>query len=816
MTGADAPSGRRHRELAGTGRRSRVEWFAGDPAGAVFAFATSGLLAFGLVGLPLAIVGVFRPWLVVPPVAAAWWLIARRGRGLLLGPSHGAPRWPAVLALGVALAFGAFAAAHSSEHLLTNRDPGVYFVTGKWLATHGTLLYDSGLPSSAVITLHPHAWSSQGVYPQPNGTATFQFQHLLGVLLAAAHWAGGDWLMFRLPALLAAVSLLGVFLLARRLTSGPLALIAVVGIAIHPVSLHFAKDAYSEWLALTFAFAGLLAWLHTARDSPLHRFGAVGLILGAGTLARIDAWLTVTAFFLGIAYLVATGSPARRPTPRQVAAIAAGVWAVGLLGLADLRLRAPYYLVDLTDQLAPLIASTVAAILLALVARWPADALLTGRRGLVRRLLSWAAPAAVVAAGLYALFIRPAHPVTAGAPAWVVEALQAREGLAIEPLRTYAEASLQWFAAYQGHALVLLMIAAVAHAAWATARGDTDRRFPIVSVLLGVSVVYLWRPSITPDHFWAMRRFLPIVLPLGFVALSWALSIVGRLPRLRRTAMAAAAIPLLLGAVSLGATGAPVATIRTEVGVLAATRDLCAALPDRAAVLLDDALGIVYSAAIRSYCGVPTLRGIGARATDLVRTEGHVPVAITTGPSCIRGPEIGTVSIAYEYPELTLVPPPRRADTGALSAHLRVIDASQPGAALPDGALGFEVSVATTWRPDSGSAVIARMGHLPVALWLEYRPTGTVDLFLMGPDGPVGLTVSPYAIDDGVARTMGAYLLDGRLVTTCGGQVVSDEVVPVMPTFTDTTILMTPVADDGEFGATLFQGDVVLLGHAVP
>jgi hypothetical protein len=815
MTRADARPGRSTREPSGTGWRSRLEELGRDPAGAVFALATSGLLAFALVGLPLAIVGVFRPWLVVPLVAAAWWLIARRGRELL-GVSDGTSRWPSVLALGVALAFGAFAAAHSSEHLLTNRDPGVYLVTGKWLATHGTLVYDTGLPSSAVTALHPRTWSSQGVYAHPNGLATFQFQHLLGVLLAAAHWAGGDWLMLRLPALLAAVSLLGVFLLARRLASGPLALIAVVGMAIHPVSLHFAKDAYSEWLALTFALAALLAWLHVARDSPLHHFGAVGLLLGAGTVARIDAWLAVTAFLLGVAYLGATGSPARRPTRRQVAVMAAGAWAVGLLGLADLGLRAPYYLSDLADQVAPLIASALAATLLAIVAGGPADALLTGRRGLVRRLVSWTVPSAVVAAGLYALFIRPARPVTANTWSGVVEAMQAREGLAIEPFRTYAEASLQWFAAYQGHALMVLMIAAVALVAWAATRGDADPRFPIVSVLLAVAVFYLWRPSITPDHFWAMRRFLPIVLPLGFVALPWALSIVGRLPRLRRPAMAAAAIPLLLGAVSLTATGAPVATIRTEVGVLGATRDLCAALPDGAAVLLDDALGVSYSAAVRSYCGIPTLRGIGARAADLVRTEGYIPVAITTGPSCISGPEIATVSITYEYPELTLIPPPGRADMGALSAHLKVIDDAQPAAALPDGALGFQVSVTTTWRPDSGSAVIARLGHFPAALWLEYRPTGTVDLFLMGPDGPVGLTVSPHPIDDGVTRTMGAYLHDGRLVATCGGRIVTDAVVPEMPTFSDTTILMTPVTDDGEFGVTPFQGDVVLLGHAVP
>lgn len=32
----------------------------------------------------------------------------------------------------------------------------------------------------------------------------------------------------------------------------------------------------------------------------------------------------------------------------------------------------------------------------------------------------------------------------------------------------------------------------------------------------GFATLYLWNPSISPDHFWAVRRFVPVIIP-GFV-----------------------------------------------------------------------------------------------------------------------------------------------------------------------------------------------------------------------------------------------------------------------------------------------------------
>ena len=109
------------------------------------------------------------------------------------------------LVVGVAAAFAFFTMTNSGEHVLTNRDPGVYVITGKWLAAHGNLVYDNGLPDDVASSLtNPDSWSSQGIYAQEPGSGVFQFQHLTGVVLAASHWVGGDWLLYRIMGAVAA------------------------------------------------------------------------------------------------------------------------------------------------------------------------------------------------------------------------------------------------------------------------------------------------------------------------------------------------------------------------------------------------------------------------------------------------------------------------------------------------------------------------------------------------------------------------------------------------------------------------------------
>ncbi len=69
---------------------------------------------------------------------------------------------------------------------------------------------------------------------------------------------------------------------------------------------------------------------------------------------------------------------------------------------------------------------------------------------------------------------------------------------------------------------------------------------PVLVMIGGFSAMYFWNQSITPDHFWAIRRFMPIILPAAIVlAASLGWMIVSRVPSpWRRVLIGVAALAL--------------------------------------------------------------------------------------------------------------------------------------------------------------------------------------------------------------------------------------------------------------------------------
>ena len=170
-----------------------------------------------------------------------------------------------------------------------------------------------------------------------------------------------------------------------------------------------------------------------------------------------------------------------------------------------------------------------------------------------------ARPAAVAAAGRRRRWSRV---LLASRPLWqtvrqsaadsgsrVVAALQAAQGLAVDGGRTYAEHSLQWVAWWVGLPVLLLALVGAVGAARRVGRAwADDDELPAWTVLLvaalGSTVLTLYRPGITPDHPWADRRLVPVVLPtvlllaVGGGALAASLAAAQRWPARRRPAAA--------------------------------------------------------------------------------------------------------------------------------------------------------------------------------------------------------------------------------------------------------------------------------------
>ena len=311
--------------------------------------------------------------------------------------------------------------------------------------------------------------------------------------------------------------------------------------------------------------------------------------MGALVASRADG-LVYAAPILPLVALSIVSSPTAAGRRRRVttwSAFLAIAVVIGALGAVDLLTRTGTYLDAIEGQLRLGVLAVVAssAMSVAVVAAWPRW---SGLRELAARVAAPLAAVAAVAAVVIvagAWFLRPEVQVASGDVVYSgVETIQRRDGLAVEPARSYGESTVLWMSWYLGVRAWL-----PPPSGCRSRRGEwcADARPALVGVVLvGVptALVYWWEPTITPDQLWASRRFVPAVLPALAVFAAVAFAAVSdrvhdRVPRPPvRAALGVAAALVLL--VPIGMTTWPLREQRTQSGYLQPVQELCERIGD--------------------------------------------------------------------------------------------------------------------------------------------------------------------------------------------------------------------------------------------
>lgn len=549
--------------------------------------------------------GFFRPEIVFPAavvvVALTWRLADCREDD---PPDGTARRWQP--ALGSTLAVAAAAVwfllnlPYLSERVLVNRDPDVYTLTALWLLDH----------TSPSIPISELSNSSPG-FGLTDGMLLPQGYHLISGVSAAAGWVFGEEAVFWGNLACGAAALLGLYVLGRRLL-GPLwALVPVLALAASLPMLEFSRALYSEPLAMTFTFLGAtLLWRGWQRDR-IADYLLAGAAFGGVALARIDGTMPLTGVLVGLT-LAAFVHPGRNESRRRWAAplVLLGSLPGMLMGLADGLLHSGTYVMSLQGQLILLstglavsgVISVVGALVRVRTAR-PAHA----GRGLR---LAASAAAALTAVGFGILLSRPwwyvGHDDLDNG---VLIAIQEREGLPVDGTRTYAEDVFEWISWYYGWPVVVVGLAGLLIWLVVGARGRCTQLLWLAALFLPASVLYLTTPSITPDQIWAMRRFLPLVVPgilLTTVWLARALAARGH----ARGGLARISGVLVATALVVSAAVWPVTSVppmwaeKNNAGAWAGIRQVCAEIDGRPTIVAG--LGN-YLATVHVLCDVPVI-----------------------------------------------------------------------------------------------------------------------------------------------------------------------------------------------------------------
>ncbi len=642
-------------------------------------------LALGAAGTVLATMA-----LAVPAVLAGWWtpvvaglvvaaslaavtLVLRRPPGRTSGPATGrepaaAGRWratpPAVLLLAVAVAAGVWAGATRAEQVVLRRDAGTYALFGQHLAQAHRARVDvrvGDLGGPTALADDEITVSSPGFFEQGAGSGTHVVpQFLIGapVWFSLGWWLGGWTGLLLVPAVALGAALLAFGLLARRLVGPWWAVLATTALAVCQPVLHAGRSTYSEPFALLLLCAGAAVLVDAGRAAPADRpqpdrpppdrrppdrpppdrqgpagrLGLLaGLLLGGVGLVRVDA-LRESALLLPLAALLAV----RRAGVARPVLIGLGL-STGVAAVAAVGLGRPY-LGAIAGSLLPLLAGALA------LGGSSAAVVLLARRGVrlpgaVRARLPGALAGLVLLAGL-GLTSRPLWQVvrqSADDPgSRVVAGLQARQGSVVDGGRTYAEQTVTWVVWWIGVPAAVLALLALAGLAWRAGRAWRDER-PLPAwagpalVAAGSIALTLYRPGITPDHPWADRRLVPVVLPamvlLAVAGARAGLSLTARL--LADRSPTARWRPVVVGAAATGAAGLllvppalaswPLAGQRTERGQVGALARACGSFgPDQTAILVDNRAANEWTQTLRGGCGVPTLvvRQVDGRPAD--------------------------------------------------------------------------------------------------------------------------------------------------------------------------------------------------------
>lgn len=610
------------------------------PAGLVLARVGPGA-AFAVAGVALAAAvlvpaDLWRPGVVAPVtlvvLALAWRLAAAV-------PARPAPVWATTATVLVAAGHGVWAALTHAEHVVLRRDSGSYALYAQWVATRHGLPVDADVAAFGgpqVFAVPGFSLASPAYYQvlegpagDPTGAHVVP-QFLVG---APALWSFGWWAdgwagLLVVPALVSAFAVLAFGGLAARVVGPRWAPMAAAGLALCFPVLHVARSTYSEapaLLLLSAAAALVVDATRAGRTAAGARAArrlalAGGVLLGLTGLVRVDVLREVSLLLPGCAVLVLRRHPAARP----LAAGALGATAVA--AVAGVVLSRPY-LGSIAGSLLPLAAG------FAVLAAGSAVAVVAGRRRQAR--VAAGAPGAarhlpLVAAALVALTgvvlaARPLFLVVRQDPgdpgSRYVRGLQAGLGLPLDGGRTYAEHSLGWVVWWTGPVTVVaawLALAGLAAVAvrWFVSRGPgapgpaaTPAWLVPATVGAGSLVLTLYRPGITPDHPWADRRLVPVVLPVVVLAATAAAATAFRWARRRMPAtlfagvagvgVAALLVPPLLATWPLGA-------LRTEGGEAAAVARVCAALGPRDVVLAVDPRGAnEWPQVVRGVCDRP-------------------------------------------------------------------------------------------------------------------------------------------------------------------------------------------------------------------
>lgn len=661
-------------------------------------FAAIFISIFGFLLIGLLCLNTFTNeaiFFVALPLALIVTIIAAVKLDIRLPGSLKERRWGSALIVLLAVGWFGFNIGFTTENVYVNRDPGIYNVTARWLMDHDNLVLYGSTVFGDNDRIVPDTGGFRAAIGQDGDRLYPQAPHLFPAFLSLVGRLGGAEAMMKANVGFGALALVALYGFTRFFVRSRWALVTTSALAISLPMLYFSRDTYTEPLTLFFVLGALSVFFAVRQSKNLFLWLIAGATAAAATLVRLDVYLVIAAFLAGLFIVIlASRDKDRRRLIKNTIAFAVGAAIVGLLAWWDVWTLSLRYFLDLLPQF------NAQIMLIGLVVVLGSIAVLVEAKTHVlhtffdkhRKKLFWLV---VVLIALFTVFL-------ATRPLWMevkergnidsrtyIASLQERDGQEVSPHRNYSEYSAYWVLWYIGPAMAVFGILGLLVCMRTVFIGKEDkdgRNKTLILVILvfsSMAILYFILPSITADQIWAIRRFLPIIIPLLCVLAAIGLyQLFAQSMKFKKTLIGLSVLALLLPPAYISA---PFVTHKELAGKYQQLQKLCSLLPSNAAVLLVGSNGINMTQTIRTYCHVPAERiaeptqEIMAQASIAARQNGYTPVALVIeyessliGTQRNQFTEVGILQF-YEL-KRELMKPPRIVEPAVLSIFLSEIE----------------------------------------------------------------------------------------------------------------------------------------------
>jgi hypothetical protein len=404
-----------------------------------------------------------------------------------------------------------------TESIWGGRDHGVYANHGTYISRHGRLDVPYPYSKSSESLFKEAILDSLRALPDSlkfffpgfyltSQTITVQFSHLFPVWLAQAFSTFGHYGLFRLNALFALLSS-GIFYgLCRSFTPKPYAVIATLFLLLNPSQIWMSRITLTEIFTQFSILSGFLVLALAIKNSNRILARWAGLFFGFSALIRIDSLLLAPLLFISHLAQKTVDLPSEVKT--------SSIWyPFYQMALPLFSLAVCYYLFFSTPYFLYLKFSLMITGFLTLAALVLLIVITPNRSKYFRKLLTSKIFLAlicfiIISLAIYAYWIRPTIE-----PFSVIN----WPGHVLHGTRNYYENSLINLTKYLSPFVVWGGIFGFLCMLWLIFQKKLNiELMPLLLIYGGITAAYLWKPSITPDHFWAIRRFVPLIIP-GFI-----------------------------------------------------------------------------------------------------------------------------------------------------------------------------------------------------------------------------------------------------------------------------------------------------------